>query len=270
MWLETQNRTQKRPDTIEFHSHAVQRVIGAIRQRLDEDISLADMASVAYMSRYHFNRTFREVTGLSPCRFVSKLRVEAATRLLLNSDSSVTDICLEVGYSSLGTFIRRFSRVLGVSPTKLRMLQRSPSKDLLDSLQREGTPSHLPQAKVVGQVRGPASFSGPIFIGLFPTPIPEGKPVACATILQPGKYSISDVPQGDYYILALGMLWPRTVDDFFRYDSALRGGGQQVTIGPGTVECEDIVLRDAATTDPPVLLNFPFLLSKDDNLRKTA
>lgn len=268
--LESQNRTRKRPDTIEFHSHAVQRVIGAIRQRLDEDISLADMASVAYMSRYHFNRTFRAVTGLSPCRFVSKLRVEAATRLLLSSDTSVTEICLEVGYSSLGTFIRRFSGVLGVSPTKLRMLQRSPSKNLLECLQREATPVPLLQAKVVGQVRGPASFSGPIFIGLFPTPIPEGKPVACATILQPGKYSISEVPEGQYYVMALGMPWPRTVDDFFRYESALRGGGQQVTIGSGTVECEDIVLRAPATTDPPVLLNFPFLLGKDGNLRKSA
>jgi AraC family transcriptional regulator len=267
--LEPQNRTRK-PDTIEFYSHAVQRAIGAIRQRLDEDISLADLASVAYMSRYHFNRTFREVTGLPPCRFVSKLRVEAATRLLLNSNFSVTEICMEVGYSSLGTFIRRFSRVLGVSPTKLRMLQRSPSKNLLECLQREATPVPLLQAKVVGQVRGPASFSGPIFIGLFPTPIPEGKPVACATILQPGKFSISEVPQRQYYVMALGMPWPRTVDDFFRTGSALRGGGQQVTIGSGTVECEDIVLREPATTDPPVLLNFPFLLGKDDNLRKSA
>jgi AraC family transcriptional regulator len=270
MLLESQNRTRKRPNTVEFHSHAVQRVIGAFRQRLDEDISLEDMASVAYMSRFHFNRTFREVTGLSPCRFVSKLRVEAATRLLLNSHSSVTDICLEVGYSSLGTFIRRFSRVLGVSPTKLRTLQRSPSQNLLESLQREATPVPLLQAKVVGQVHGPASFSGPIFIGLFPTPIPEGKPVACATILQPGKYSISDVPQRQYYVMALGMPWPRTMDDFFRYDSALRGGGQQVAIGSGTVECEDIVLREPATTDPPVLLNFPFLLGEDGNLRKSA
>ena len=273
MMLASQNRNRKRPDTIEFHSHAVQRVIGAIRERLDEDISLADMASVAYMSRYHFNRTFREVTGLPPCRFLSKLRVEAATRMLLNTDSSVTEICLDVGYSSLGTFIRRFSDVLGVSPNKLRMLQQSPSKSLVERLQKGAAFPKFLRPKVVGRVQTPPFFSGPIFIGLFRTPIPEGKPVACATILQPGEYAIHGVPIGQYYVFALGMHWPDTVDDFFRYDSALRGGGQQINIGERTVECEEIVLRAAATTDPPVLLNLPFLLAKNGEhgeLAKTA
>jgi len=268
--LDSQNRASKRPDTVEFHSHAIQRVIGAIRQRLDEDISLADMASVAYMSRYHFNRTFREITGLPPCRFLSKLRVEAAARMLLSSDSSVTEICLEVGYTSLGTFIRRFSDVLGVSPSKLRMLQQSPSKKLLERLQEDAPVSKLFQPQVVGRVQCPSASSGPIFIGLFPTPIPEGKPVACATIFQPGEYSISGAPDGQYYVLALRMPWPDTVDDFFRYDNALRGGLQQITVGEGTVECDEIVLRAAASTDPPVLLNLPFLLSKTEKLPKSA
>ena len=269
MLLDSHNRTPKRPDTIEFHSHAVQRVIGVIRQRLDENISLADMASVAYMSRYHFNRTFRQVTGLPPRRFLSKLRVEAATRMLLNTDSSVTEICLDVGYTSLGTFVRRFSGVLGISPSKLRMLRQSPSKHLLRRLEKDPVVP-FPPPSVVGRVQTTSSFAGPIFIGLFPTPIPEGRPVACATIVQPGEYLMSGVPKGQYYVLALGMPWPDTVDDFFRYDVALRGGGQRLTVGQGTVACDDIVLRAAATTDPPVLLNLPFLLGKNRDLRKSA
>jgi transcriptional regulator GlxA family with amidase domain len=105
--LETPQANSKRQDTLACHSLAVQRVIIAIRGRLDENISLTEMASVAYMSRYHFNRTFRQITGLPPRRFLSKLRVEAATRMLLNTNSSITEICLDVGYTSLGTFIRR-------------------------------------------------------------------------------------------------------------------------------------------------------------------
>jgi AraC family transcriptional regulator len=266
--LESRNRAPKRPDTVEFHSRAVQRVVGSIRQRLDENISLAEMASVAYMSRYHFNRTFRQVTGLPPRRFLSKLRVEAATRMLLTTDSSVTDICLDVGYSSLGTFVRRFSGLLGISPRKLRQLRQSPSKNLLEGLDLDVTNGDsLPQPGMVGRVHGPASFSGPIFIGLFPTPIPERKPVACATITQPGEFVISRAPKGQYYVLALGLPWPDTVDDFFRYDAALRGGGQLVNIGESTLRCDDILLRAAASTDPPVLLNLPLLLGKNRELR---
>jgi AraC-like DNA-binding protein len=272
MLLESRNRAPKRPDTVEFHSRAVERVVGSIRQRLDENISLADMASVAYMSRYHFNRTFRQVTGLPPRRFLSKLRVEAATRMLLNTDSSVTEICLDVGYSSLGTFVRRFSGVLGISPGKLRMLRQFPSKNFLERLELEKDPAleTFPEPRVVGRVQCPASFSGPIFIGLFPTPIPEGKPAACATITRSGEYIMTKAPKGRHYVLALGMAWPDTVDDLFRYDAALRGGGQQVVIDEGTVTCDDIVLRAAVNTDPPVLLNLPLLLGKNRNLRKLA
>jgi AraC family transcriptional regulator len=270
--LDARNRTPKRPDTVEFHSRAVQRVVGSIRQRLDENISLADMASVAYMSRYHFNRTFRQITGLPPRRFLSKLRVEAATRMLLNTDSSVTEICLDVGYSSLGTFVRRFSGVLGISPSKLRMLRQSPSKNLLHRLDfdKDTVMNGLSQPLVTGRVHGPESFSGLIFIGLFPSPIPEGRPVACASIARPGEFMIARVPQGKYYVMALGMAWPDTVDDLFRYDVALRGGAQKIVVGQGTVACDDIILRAASATDPPVLLNLPLLLGKNGELRKTA
>src|SRR6516165_4782877 len=102
--VNSQIQKGKRPATADSHERAVERVICTFRDRLDENISLKEMAAVAYMSRYHFNRTFRQVTGLPPCRFLTKLRVEAATRMLLDTDHSVTDICLEVGYTSLGTF----------------------------------------------------------------------------------------------------------------------------------------------------------------------
>lgn len=269
--LNSQDQKTMRPDTVDLHARAVQRVISTIRERLDESISLKEMAAVAYMSRYHFNRTFRQVTGLPPCRFLTKLRVEAATQMLLNTDNSVTDICLEVGYTSLGTFIRRFSDLLGLSPTRLRTLRRSPSRYLLQQLARESasSPAKL-QPAVRGRVQAPPSFSGPIFTGLFPTPSPEGTPVACATQMQPGTYLMSPVPPGRYYVFALGLPWPDRLDDFFRYESALRGGGQLISVNDGTVECEEICLRAAALTDPPVLLNLPILLNHSHSVRSVA
>src|ERR1700722_50787 len=253
----------KRADTVAFHSRAVERVIAAIRGRVDETISLGEMAAVAYMSRYHFNRTFRQITGVPPRRFLSALRIEAAAWMLLNTDHKVTDICLDVGYSSLGTFIRRFSVVLGISPMKLRLLGQGPARSLPHQ-KKDNTLNECAEAEstVGGRVRFPCSFSGPIFIGLFRTPIPEGAPVACAVSLYSDSYLLTPVPRGDYYLLAVGLPWPVTMNDYFSYGSALRGGGELVSVRDHRVECQDIWLRAAAPTDPPILLNLPFLLGK--------
>ncbi|HUX85609.1 MAG TPA: AraC family transcriptional regulator, partial [Chloroflexota bacterium] len=102
------------------HHAAVERVIHAMRQRLDEPLSLPEMAKIALFSPFHFDRIFHRITGSSPLKFLSALRMEAAIRLLLTSQLSVTDICFEVGYNSLGTFSTLFSQAIGISPVTLR------------------------------------------------------------------------------------------------------------------------------------------------------
>lgn len=255
----------KRFDTVEFHTRAIQRVITRIRQNVDEGITLTEMASLAHMSPFHFIRTFRQVTGVPPRRFLSALRIEAATRMLLETDNPVTTICFDVGYTSLGTFIRRFSCVLGVSPSKLRTSRKSPVKDLLAE-PRTATHAVGPVAPqeqgLRGRVLAPDGFAGVIFIGLFPTPIPEGKPLACAASSPEGDFTLSNVPKGRHYIFALGIPWPATVGDYFSHELTLRGGGRPVEVGADLLYTEEIVLRPALATDPPILVNFPTLLKK--------
>src|SRR5829696_4216702 len=95
-----------RADTVAAHRRAVERVISDARERLCEPISLRDMSRVAYISPFHFNRVFHEITGLPPAKFISAMRLDRAKRLLLNTHLSITEICYEVGYNSLGTFTR--------------------------------------------------------------------------------------------------------------------------------------------------------------------
>ncbi len=250
----SEHHKPKRPDTVEFHARAVQRVISTVRERLDDSISLKEMAALAYMSRFHFNRTFRQITGLPPRRFLSALRVQSATRMLLDTDHSVTDICLDVGYNSLGTFIRRFSEVLGISPMRLRSKAGSSATE----------------PTVVGRIQVPVSFSGPIFVGLFATAIPEGAPVACAIRYSPGSFQIAGAPRGHHYLFAVGLPWPDRVSDYFRHDFAPRGGGELVCVDKDIVECGEICLRPAMPTDPPILVNLPVLLSKALSMHKVA
>lgn len=260
----------KRSDTAELHARAVNRVISSIRARLDECISLKEMAALAYMSRFHFNRTFRQITGLPPRRFLSALRVQSATHMLLNTDNRVTDICLDVGYNSLGTFIRRFSEALGVSPMKLRSMGRLSGRRLLHHPEVNPPFSREAGNTVEGQIVTPTPFSGPIFVGLFPTRIPEGSPLACTIRYASGAFRIASAPRGNHYLFALGLPWPHSISDFFNYDSALRGGGDMVSVGGDKTEFKEIFLRTAMPTDPPILVNLPFLLNRKANFRKAA
>ena len=67
-----------RAETVAYHHRAVARVLGAMRQHFHEDLSLGDMADIALISPYHFNRIFRRMAGIPPRRFLSALRLETA------------------------------------------------------------------------------------------------------------------------------------------------------------------------------------------------
>src|SRR5579859_2383364 len=78
------------------------------------------LAAIACVSEAHFIRTFRATFGETPHRYLQRRRVERAMFLLAQTRRDVTEICLEVGFTSLGTFSRTFSEILGESPTSFR------------------------------------------------------------------------------------------------------------------------------------------------------
>jgi transcriptional regulator GlxA family with amidase domain len=83
-------------------------------------LDIPALASIAAVSDAHFIRTFRSVFGETPHRYLQRRRVERAMFLLRTTDRSVTDICFETGFGSLGTFSRTFSAIVGESPTEYR------------------------------------------------------------------------------------------------------------------------------------------------------
>src|SRR5689334_5328340 len=85
-----------------------------------EPLDVCAIASVAHMSEAHFSRSFRSVFGETPHHYLQRRRVERSMFLLRETDRSVTDICFDVGFSSLGTFSRTFSEIVGQSPSAYR------------------------------------------------------------------------------------------------------------------------------------------------------
>jgi AraC-like DNA-binding protein len=91
-----------------------------LREVHDERLSIGDVAREAAMSPYQFIRRFRAVFGETPHQFRIGARLDRAKQLLAVSDYSVTDVCMEVGFSSLGSFSDLFARRVGVAPSAFR------------------------------------------------------------------------------------------------------------------------------------------------------
>jgi AraC-like DNA-binding protein len=88
--------------------------------RFNRRTSLEEAARQAYLSPFYFSRLFAEAFGETLHEFVTRLRIERAKRLLLANHASVTEICLDVGYESLGSFSTRFRTLTGLSPAAFR------------------------------------------------------------------------------------------------------------------------------------------------------
>jgi AraC-like DNA-binding protein len=100
------------------------------RDAIDRDyarpLDIPALARIALVSEAHFIRTFRATFGETPHRYLQRRRVERAMALLRSTDRSVTDICLAVGFSSLGTFSRTFRDIVGRSPSGFRRQATAP------------------------------------------------------------------------------------------------------------------------------------------------
>ena len=85
-----------------------------------EPLDIAALARIAYVSEAHFIRTFKATFGETPHRYLQRRRVERAMFLLRSTDRSITDICLDTGFTSLGTFSRTFTQIVGEPPSSYR------------------------------------------------------------------------------------------------------------------------------------------------------
>jgi AraC family transcriptional regulator len=251
--------TVVRDSTLRSHYESVERVITMMRSQIDQPMTLQQMARIGSASPYHFNRTFRQVTGVPPLQFLYALRLDAAKRLLTQTHKKVIDICYEVGYNSVGTFTRRFADVLGVSPTGLRKLARShPGASTAGQAAKLRRSRPKPGTLLEGYVTTPSGFHGLVAVGLFTTSIPQSQPVSCTVVKDGGAFALKKVPQGNYYLFAVGLTKPSDGSVCFDYAAALRAGGLPIRVADNTVQgCTALQLRPPSPFDPPVLLVVP-------------
>jgi transcriptional regulator GlxA family with amidase domain len=114
-------------------------------RRFAEPLDLDPLAAQAGFSKFHFARAFRDAYGETPANYLTRRRVERAKDLLRSANLTVTEVCMLVGFSSLGSFSSRFSELVGLSP---RAFQRAAAA--------RGGPSPIPERNL-----GEASAQAP-------------------------------------------------------------------------------------------------------------
>lgn len=255
--------------TTAWHRQAVERVIFEMRAHLADSFALPEMARTACLSPFHFDRIFHQTTGIPAVQFLYALRIEAAKRLLLTTSLSVTDVCYEVGYNSLGTFTSRFTELVGLSPRSFRQFAKTVDGSFLESsLDEVAAILNQPPCgqSVTGRILKPDASQRLIFVGLFPTRIPQSRPVAGTLIIRSDTYGIGPVKDGCYYVFAAAFLKTSEPQSYLVPDSA------SLLVGAGSCaakvrrgQCEmpvNIALRSLRVTDPPILIALPFLLAE--------
>jgi AraC-like DNA-binding protein len=92
----------------------------AMDREYRNELDIPALARIACVSKAHFIRTFKATFGETPHRYLQRRRVERAMYLLRATTDGITDICMDVGFSSLGTFSRTFTEIVGETPTQYR------------------------------------------------------------------------------------------------------------------------------------------------------
>jgi transcriptional regulator GlxA family with amidase domain len=105
---------------IEEQNRRLLRVRDAMDRSYAQPLDVPTLARVAHVSPAHFTRTFRQTFGETPHRYLQRRRIERAMFLLWQSERSVTEICFDVGFASLGSFSRTFREIVGESPSDYR------------------------------------------------------------------------------------------------------------------------------------------------------
>lgn len=247
------------------HGDAIGRVLDQMRCQLAEPLTLDQLAATAIMSKSHFLRTFGELTGVSPKRFLTALRIEAAKRQLLDGDRSIFDVCMDVGFSSLGTFTRRFTELVGLSPGRFRQLGQAFFPEVAALMEVAASCPLPPDRPRLGAVVRRMSPDQIVFAGLFDTPVPQSRPLSCAVLLRDqDRFELAAYGSDQGYLFAAAMAEDADPMDLLVGGSSIKAvassGPLKMGSGAGPWKTQRLELRPPNPFDPPMLLTLPLLL----------
>jgi hypothetical protein len=195
------------------------------------------------------------------------MRLVRARELVLTTDAPIIAICFDVGYSSVGTFTRRFTASVGVSPRRLRWFSRNSQPEMSGTHSAANRSlSGSRRADVLVHCCGLAE-DAQLFVGAFPAPVPIGRPAACAMGTGNSTVVLRNVPPGRHYVL--GAVRRTTIGSGAAGDVETFVGVAEpspVHIEGRALQEVTLSLRPVEVTDPPVVSFLPLLLHESGAL----
>ena len=257
---------EHRSETVEAYRVSVERVIRHMKEHLEEPLDLDQLAQIAAISKFHLVRVFDELTGTTPHHFLACLRVQRAKELLLNPQISITDVCIQVGYTSLGTFSTSFRTLVGISPLKFQsMPKRFTAKDFALAVRRFlAARRAVPEPVLEGMVEAPPRRHGFIFVGAFQDGVPQGIPFSGTVMLRPGIFRIQRPLFSEFHLLAVLIPFTARLNAMIAsLPVGLVASLRLRDLPSGTPVKPRLRLRPVRATDPPILLALPPLLRQN-------
>lgn len=108
------------PNSSSIKNELLEKAITYIHSNYYDQISIEELSMMAFLSKSHFCRLFKDYSGMTVKEYTQKIRIQEACRLLLNSEQKISDISTEVGYSDLKHFISLFKKLMGQTPSEYR------------------------------------------------------------------------------------------------------------------------------------------------------
>ncbi|GAB3309171.1 helix-turn-helix domain-containing protein [Epidermidibacterium keratini] len=229
-----------------------------------EQITLHDLADHVGYSPFHLSRRFAEFVGVSPVQYLAARRFQRAKTLLVTTDASVLEICHEVGFTSIGTFSRRFAAEVGVSPTEFRRLP--------DVVADRGVRPGQPGSRVHGGgvIRGRVRYRPDIapaigpraatYVGLFEQRAPRGLPLIGALVHGEAEFELVDVQPGRYFLLCNSRPHPDDPLAQVLPSTAYVGGHPSpIDVAPGGFVQVAVTLHEAFAWATPITAALPAL-----------
>jgi AraC family transcriptional regulator len=132
----------------------LERVLAVVEDRLAQDITVREMATVAFLSPFHFSRCFRQAVGMPPHRYLRTQRVERAKGLLSTTDIPLREIARIVGYRTQAHFTHVFRNTAGVTPGAFRQAMRNTASVSLGGAREAGSRPELARERIDARVEG--------------------------------------------------------------------------------------------------------------------
>lgn len=256
---------------------AVNKVIHRLQEDLSGAHSLAELSHTACLSPFHFHRVFKKITASTPARFLAALRIAEAKYLLLHTELKVTSICMQVGYSSLGTFTTQFTRLVGVSPRNFRRLAGQLADQSFCNVLAAAVPTRrarpapmAPNGCLSIRLHGlTAGWSA--LVGLFESGIPQGWPAACALVHDTDEVELAVNAGSDGSFVVLVMTFSPDVDTAAAMagplgDDCMVGSSGPIQIAAGQPAGDRIAIsmRPRCASDPPILFAAPMIAAQEN------